>query len=644
MRRKAAVSGSYFALSMASLTLWTLAAGLGYAAVPLQLKIFFAKIDAIGYNSAIALLFMVVLYIGGLEKWADNKWLRLVIFLIPISNLLLIFTNELHGWVWSVFRPVGNNIVVFEHGPGFAWIAFTGYVIVLSNLIILWRMSLSESEITSRQGRLLLAATIFPIIANVVYLYGVKGEEGVDWSSITFSVTGLLFLWALYGARLFDLVPVARDKLVSSLNDGMIVIDTQFRIIDINKSATKMLKSSSEKLAGKILRDVMPDFQSLSVKLSDQEIIVQLKDNDAENHWYEIQISALFDNRNLIVGHLLMFRDITHRKELDEAARQQRNLAEALSDSAAALNSSLEFDDVLERIEENVGRVVKHDSVGVILLDETRKIAKVVGYHDIHNQSVEKDAIQFAVSEIRNLREMLATGAPVIIDDTGKYDGWAPIHMSAWIRSYLGVPITVREEVNGFLSLSSAKINAFTAADASRLQAFVHHAAIAIENAKLYEEVKKLAIIDSPTGIYNRTFFEAELTRMEMGRDYPVSIIIGDLDNLKAVNDLFGHSAGDELIRQVARVLQETFRASDIIARIGGDEFAVLLPKTDLQMAEQMVLRVRAKLAEQNTAHFEWPVYLSLGVSTAEHGRLMDAYSIADQLMYQDKATRKSIN
>jgi diguanylate cyclase (GGDEF)-like protein len=287
---------------------------------------------------------------------------------------------------------------------------------------------------------------------------------------------------------------------------------------------------------------------------------------------------------------------------------------------------------------------VKHDSVGVILLDETRKIAKVVGYHDIHNQSVEKDAIQFAVSEIRNLREMLATGAPVIIDDTGKYYGWAPNHMSAWIRSNLGVPITVREEVIGFLSLSSAKINAFTAADASRLQAFVHHAAIAIENAKLYEEVKKLAIIDSPTGIYNRTFFEAELTRMEMGRDYPVSIIIGDLDNLKAVNDLFGHSAGDELIRQVARVLQETFRASDIIARIGGDEFAVLLPKTDLQMAEQMVLRVRAKLAEQNTAHFEWPVYLSLGVSTAEHGRLMDAYSIADQLMYQDKATRKSIN
>jgi diguanylate cyclase (GGDEF)-like protein/PAS domain S-box-containing protein len=628
---------------MVGITIWTLGAGLGYAAVPLQLKIIFARIDAVGYNSALALTFLFVLYFGGLEKWADNKWFRLVLFLIPVSNLALIFTNELHGWVWSAFRPVGNNIVVFEHGPGFAWITFTGYLIVLFILSILWRMALSDSEISKRQGRLLLAATIFPIIANLVYLYGIKGEEGVDWSSITFSVTGLIFLWTLFGARLFDLVPVARDKLVSNLTDGMLVIDTEFRVIDINKAAAKMLKSTSKKLAGKTLRDVMPDFKSLSAKLSDQEIIIQFENNDTENHWYEIQILPLFDNHNLIVGHLLMFHNITRRKTMDEAAREQRNLAEALSDSAAALNSSLEFDDVLQRIEENVGRVVKHDSVGVILLDESRKIAKVVSYHDIHNYSVKRDYIQFSVSETRNLREMLATGGPVIIDDTSNYEGWAPVEVSAWIRSYLGVPITVRNEIIGFLALASARTSAFTLSDAGRLEAFVHHAAIAIENAQLYEEVKKLAIIDSPTGIYNRTFFEAELTRMELSRDYPVSIIVGDLDNLKAVNDLFGHSAGDELIKQVAQILQETFRASDIIARVGGDEFAVLLPKTDLQAAEQMLMRVRAKMADQNISHFKWPVYLSLGVSTAENGRLMDAYSAADQLMYKDKATRKSI-
>jgi diguanylate cyclase (GGDEF)-like protein len=642
-RRSVTTSGQYFALSMMGLTLWTLAAGFGYAAVPLQLKIIFAKIDAIGYNSAIALLFLFVMYFGGFEKWADDKRLRLVIFLIPISNLALILTNEWHGWVWQAFTPTGNNIVVFEHGPGFVWIAITGYVISLSIMTILWIAMRSGSEISRRQARLLLAACIFPIVANIVYLYGIEGEEGVDWSSITFSVTGLLFLWTLYGERLFDLVPIARDRLISGLSDGMIVIDMQYRIIDINEVAASMLKSSVERLAGKTLRDAMPDFQSLSGHVSDQEIIIQLETNGVENQYFEIQISPLFDKRSLIVGHLLMFHDITRRKKLDEAEYEQRTLAEALSNSAAALNSTLKFDDVLDRIEENVGRVVKLDSVGIILLDKTRKIAKLVGYRDIHNQAVEGDGIQFSISQTRNLQEMLQTGKPVIIGDTNAYEGWVPMEMSEWIRSYLGVPITVKEEIIGFLSLASASLNAFTLSDARRLQAFVHHAAIAIDNAQLYEELKKLAVTDPLTGIYNRTFFETELARMELGRDFPVSVIIGDLDNLKATNDLYGHRAGDELIKIVARTLQETFRASDIIARIGGDEFAVLLPNTDLETAEQMLLRVRAKLDEQNAAYLEMPVQLSLGVSTAVQGKLMEAYSIADQLMYKDKAVRKSI-
>lgn len=643
-RRKATISGQYFALSMAGITLWTLGAGLGYAAVPLELKIFFAKIDAIGYNSALALIFLFVLYYGGFDKWADNKWFRLAVFLIPVSNLALIFSNELHGWVWPAFRPVGNNIVVFEHGPAFAWITFTGYLIVLSNLAILWRLARSDSEISRRQGRLLLAAAIFPIIANLAYLYGIKGEEGVDWSSITFSVTALLFLWMLSGARLFDLVPVARDKLVSGLRDGMIVIDTRFRIIDVNRAAANMLKSSSEKLIGKILRDVMPDFLSLSGQMSEQEIVVELKVDGQENQYFEIHISPLFDKGSLRVGHLLMFHNVTRRKKLDEAEREHRILAEALSDSAAALNSTLEFDDVLDHIEENVGRVVQHDSVGIILLDETRKNGMLVGYHDRYNQSVPRDGVKFEISQTRNLREMLETGTPLIIKDVMNYEGWLPFRVSAWIRSYLGVPVKVKDLIIGFLSLSSATVNAFTEADARRLQAFAHHAAIAIENAKLYEEVKKLAITDPLTGIYNRTFFEAELKRMELGRDFPISIVVGDLDNLKITNDMFGHAEGDKLIRSVAWVLQETFRAGDVIARLGGDEFAVLLPKTDPVMAEQMLSRVRAKINERNTASAGQPVHFSIGVSTAEKGDLMEALNAADRNMYANKAMRKSEN
>ena len=334
--------------------------------------------------------------------------------------------------------------------------------------------------------------------------------------------------------------------------------------------------------------------------------------------------------------------DIAERKRVEQREGEQRALTEALSDSASALNSTLDFDDVLDRIMDNVGRVVRHDSVDVILLDESRRTARIVGHRDNRDQPVDLNDFQLPVSQTRNLRELQATGAPVIIADTHTYDGWVATPASAWICSNLGVPIKIKAEVIGFLILNSAMPNAFTQLDAERLKAFVNHAAIAIENARLYEEVQKLALTDALTGIYNRTFFEAELARMEVGRDFPVSIIVADLDNLKTTNDKLGHMAGDELVKNVAHILQEVFRAADVMARIGGDEFAVLLPNTDSTTAEKMLLRVRAKLAEHNAKHPHLPVLLSLGASTVEHGKLMEAFTTADQRMYVDKATRKS--
>lgn len=339
---------------------------------------------------------------------------------------------------------------------------------------------------------------------------------------------------------------------------------------------------------------------------------------------------------------LSICRDISERKRAENDATTQRNLAEALSNSAAALNSSLKFEDVLDRILDNVGRVVHHDSVGVILLDAGRQRAQVVGYRDNRSRPVDMKGTEFSILQTRNLHEMQATGAPVIIPDTTMYAGWCSASLTAWIRSNLGAPITVKGEVIGFLCLDSATPQAFTALDATRLQAFIDHAAIAIENARLYEEVQKLALTDTLTGVFNRAFFEAELARVALSRDFPVSMIIADLDNLKVTNDRLGHPAGDELLKHTVRLLQTVFRASDVIARIGGDEFAVLLPNTDAATASQILERIRIRLAEYNLNHPGLPIKISLGVSTAECGPLMDAYRLADQYMYLEKAEHKS--
>jgi PAS domain S-box-containing protein len=310
--RRKTKGGLYFSLGMLGITIWTLAAGLGYAAVPLELKILFAKIDAVGYNSALSLFVFFAIYYAGFDEWAEKVWVQALLMLLPASNIFLIVTNELHRWVWIGFLPVGDNVFVFEHGHGFTWIAFVGYLLISALIAILWLASRRGSEVTRRQGRLLLYASLFPIAANLIYLYGVTGMEGVDWSSITFSITGLLFLRALYGTHLLDLAPIARDKLIQNLSDGMIVLDIQNRIIDINQAAANMLQSSSAALIGKNLTDVAPLSRSLLDQPPGQEITTELKSGE---RYYDLLISPLREKPQKIIGRLIIIRDVTVRKE-----------------------------------------------------------------------------------------------------------------------------------------------------------------------------------------------------------------------------------------------------------------------------------------------------------------------------------------
>jgi diguanylate cyclase (GGDEF)-like protein len=162
------------------------------------------------------------------------------------------------------------------------------------------------------------------------------------------------------------------------------------------------------------------------------------------------------------------------------------------------------------------------------------------------------------------------------------------------------------------------------------------------ERKRIEEQLRYQGTHDVLTNIYNRAYYEEELARFERGREYPISIIIADVDGLKNVNDTLGHAAGDELLQQAANVLRSIFRAGDVLARVGGDEFAALLPDTDSESAKQIVSRIRERLLEHNTRHSDLPVQLSLGTATAEENNLIRTSILADQRMYADKSARKA--
>jgi diguanylate cyclase (GGDEF)-like protein len=143
------------------------------------------------------------------------------------------------------------------------------------------------------------------------------------------------------------------------------------------------------------------------------------------------------------------------------------------------------------------------------------------------------------------------------------------------------------------------------------------------------------------TGVYNRAYFEEEVSRLDRARRFPVTVVMADVDDLKAVNDTYGHPAGDAVLRRTAAALLSSFRAEDTVARIGGDEFVVLMPLVDTRGAERVLERVRAKLAETDPAPLSDRWSVSLGAATAERsGDLGAALDTADKRMYEDKRRR----
>jgi len=160
------------------------------------------------------------------------------------------------------------------------------------------------------------------------------------------------------------------------------------------------------------------------------------------------------------------------------------------------------------------------------------------------------------------------------------------------------------------------------------------------EKIKRQKKIEYLSFHDELTGLYNRHYLQEELKKLNKSRKYPISIIIGDLDNLKAINDTFGHLAGDRYIKKAANIIKSLLRNEDIIARVGGDEFVIVLPNTTNKTAESITKRIREKFKLENkkidrSIKFD----ISLGISTAENKKtnLINCYHLADQNMYKNK-------
>ena len=163
---------------------------------------------------------------------------------------------------------------------------------------------------------------------------------------------------------------------------------------------------------------------------------------------------------------------------------------------------------------------------------------------------------------------------------------------------------------------------------------------IDITDRKMAEQrLETLSFKDQLTGLYNRRFFEEEITRLDVARQLPLSIVMIDVNGLKLVNDTLGHARGDDVLRRVASTLRASFRDEDILARWGGDEFVALLPATDAQTAETICERILGIFQEAYLGDEGIPISVALGtaVKEEEHQNIGDVLRESEDWMYKNK-------
>ena len=211
-------------------------------------------------------------------------------------------------------------------------------------------------------------------------------------------------------------------------------------------------------------------------------------------------------------------------------------------------------------------------------------------------------------------------------------------------RTFLGIPLILRGEVIGVLSVQAAQPNAYDSKQIRLVETIAQQTSIAMDNAKLFEKTQEMAITDSLTGLYNRRYFYLNLdSEIERAKRYqsPLSLIMIDIDHFKLVNDKFGHLAGDEVLHSVSEMSKKLLRQIDKMFRYGGEEFMIILPETKQEEALNVAERIRSTIAETAIKIQKGSVKLTVSIGVSEYGENHPApnefIESVDKAMYDAK-------
>ena len=326
--------------------------------------------------------------------------------------------------------------------------------------------------------------------------------------------------------------------------------------------------------------------------------------------------------------------------------------AEVLRAATLDLTRTLDLPALLDKLLAHLAQLVPYDTANIMLLEDDSRLAvkAIRGYEQWGDPSATRASV-FDVRTHPIFGALLRGRRSIVIRETRGHPGWQHHHGATHVRNWMGVPLLAADRVIGLYAVDKAQPGFFTSRHVQLTEAIAPHAAIAIQNARLFEQLQKseerlssLAYHDTLTGLPNRLLFQDRLERAvthSHRHGKGLAVLFLDVDRFKVINDSLGHSVGDRLVREVAARLQDCVRESDTVARLGGDEFTVLLPSVGQAVD---AAKVACKVLDAIRMPFELDgrelfLTCSLGISVyPDDGR--DAETLvknADAAMYRAK-------
>ncbi|NWF68264.1 MAG: PAS domain S-box protein [Chloroflexi bacterium] len=343
-----------------------------------------------------------------------------------------------------------------------------------------------EYELVTRAGQVL------PVLLNAIALYDANGQYLMSQAVIV-DIT--------QQKHLEKRLRASEERLrlmVENLPIGAVHIDLQDHLL-INRAAEHLLGYDRSELStlehwfrtlyGDRHAAVFARYHAQRTSGFPKAEIAPIVRKDGQSRLFE------FAGYKYEAGEVWLMRDVTLELQAQRAEREQHLFAEALLDTATALNSTLRLDEVLDRILGNLGKVIPHDSANIMLIEDgMAQIVRLRGYPDERVEDIYK--LRFALRETANLRRIVATRRPVIIADTRSDPQWVKSQEDAFIACTMGAPIILEDNVIGFINVNTAQPDYFDALHAQRLLTFATQAAIAIKNARAFEQAQELAAVE----------------------------------------------------------------------------------------------------------------------------------------------------